>query len=43
MTLVPNPNSPYTYANILFIDTLGVGFSFAHDIKDIPTTYLQMS
>lgn len=33
MTLVTNNNTPSAYSNLMFIDFLGTGFSFANDTK----------
>ena len=41
--MAPNPNTASSYANLLFIDPLGVGFSFVNSTKDIPTTYMAMA
>lgn len=38
LTLTMNPNTASRYANLLFMDPLGVGFSFVNNTKDIPTT-----
>ena len=43
LTLAANPNSASKYANLLFIDPLGVGFSFVNNTKDIPTSYIGMA
>lgn len=37
MTLVANPNRFTNSANLMFIDLLGSGFSFAADAADLPT------
>jgi len=37
MTLSANPNRFTTTANLMFIDLLGSGFSFASNISDLPT------
>ena len=37
MTLAENPNSFTTSANVMFLDLLGSGFSFASDPNSIPT------
>jgi hypothetical protein len=39
MTLSANPNRLTTDANVIFIDLLGSGFSFAASPNDIPTDY----
>lgn len=39
LTLAQNPNSATQFANLLFLDPLGVGFSFAENIKDVPSSY----
>jgi hypothetical protein len=39
MTLIANNNTPAAYANLMFIDVLGTGFSFAQDVKDIASDY----
>lgn len=39
MTLAANNNTPSTYANLMFIDVLGTGFSFAADTKEIAGDY----
>jgi hypothetical protein len=39
MTIITNNNTPSTYANLMFIDVLGAGFSFAQDPKDIASDY----
>lgn len=37
MTLSANPNRFTTTANLLFLDLLGSGFSFASNVSDLPT------
>jgi len=37
MTTVPNPNTATSYANIMFLDLLGNGFSFASNTDSLPT------
>jgi carboxypeptidase C (cathepsin A) len=37
MTLSPNPSRFTTTANLMFIDLLGSGFSFAANTSDLPT------
>jgi hypothetical protein len=39
LTLLANPNSPVAYANIMFVDHLGAGFSFAQDLSEVADTY----
>ena len=39
MTLVKNQLSATTFSNVLFIDSLGSGFSFASSKDEIPTTH----
>lgn len=39
LTLAANNNTPSTYANLMFIDVLGTGFSFASDPKEIAADY----
>lgn len=33
MTLITNNNTPSAFANLMFVDFLGTGFSFANDTK----------
>lgn len=37
MTTVANPNTATQFANLLFIDLLGNGFSFVGNVSDFPT------
>ena len=37
MTTAPNANSVTNYANVMFIDLLGNGFSFAANTSSLPT------
>ena len=37
MTLAPNVNSFTNTANVMFLDLLGSGFSFAADPESLPT------
>ena len=37
MTTAENPNSPTAYANVMFVDLLGNGFSFVADTSSFPT------
>lgn len=37
MTTVANPNAATQFANLLFIDLLGNGFSFVGNVSDFPT------
>lgn len=37
MTTVANPNRITQFANVMFIDLLGSGFSFANSSSDLPT------
>lgn len=37
MTTTPNPNTATQFANLMFIDLLGNGFSFVGDIANFPT------
>lgn len=39
MSLIVNNNTPNAYANLMFVDILGTGFSFASDAKEIPDNY----
>jgi hypothetical protein len=39
LTFLVNNNTPSAYANLMFIDVLGTGFSFASDTKEIPSDY----
>jgi len=38
LTLVDNPHSITQFANVLFLDLLGSGYSFATDAAAIPKT-----
>lgn len=40
MTTVSNPNRFTQFANVMFIDLLGSGFSFANSSNDLPTDVL---
>lgn len=37
MTTVTNPNTATQFANLMFIDLLGNGFSFVANASDFPT------
>lgn len=39
MSLLKNPNTASAYANLMFLDFLGTGFSFINDTKDLPDNY----
>jgi carboxypeptidase C (cathepsin A) len=39
MSLLKNPNTASAYANLMFLDFLGTGFSFVNDTKDLPDNY----
>lgn len=39
MSVIVNNNTPNAYANLMFVDILGTGFSFANDPKEIPDNY----
>jgi len=43
LTLAINNNTPSAYANLLFIDSLGTGFSFAADTKEIASDYATLA
>jgi carboxypeptidase C (cathepsin A) len=40
MTTTANPNRLTQFANVMFIDLLGSGFSFANSSSDLPTDSL---
>lgn len=43
MSLIKNPNTASAYANLMFLDYPGTGFSFVSDTKDLPDNYATLA